>query len=79
MEIKVECTNYESPPGRQQPRREEVEVIHQPHSDENPGVGGAWADAATKVAEKIDSAIKSVSGTGTGDDDDLKDAKMDYK
>lgn len=66
METKVESTNYEWPAGKgQQPRREKVEVIHQPHGDENPGVGGAMVDAATKVAEKIDSAIKSVSGTET--------------
>ncbi|VFQ62318.1 unnamed protein product [Cuscuta campestris] len=56
VETKVESTKYESPPWQQPPRKEAVEVIHLRRTDENPGVGGAMADAATKLADTINSA-----------------------
>uniref|UniRef100_A0A7N0ZU95 Uncharacterized protein n=1 Tax=Kalanchoe fedtschenkoi TaxID=63787 RepID=A0A7N0ZU95_KALFE len=60
-EIKVETVDYRSPPGEnQQPRKENVEIIHQIQDEGGPGVIGKGVAA---VAHAVESAKKTVVGT----------------
>ncbi|KAL3505123.1 hypothetical protein ACH5RR_034964 [Cinchona calisaya] len=67
-EIKVDTVDYRSPPGQvQQTVKENVEVIHVKHPDDESGIGGGVvAGAAAKVAEKIQSAKETISGKSEG-------------
>ncbi|KAG8377469.1 hypothetical protein BUALT_Bualt08G0036200 [Buddleja alternifolia] len=72
VEINVETVDYRSPPGHEQePEKEKVEVTHLARTDDEPGTGNIMAEAAGKVAEKIQSAKEAVSES-TGNKGDKK-------
>ncbi|EYU25471.1 hypothetical protein MIMGU_mgv1a017269mg [Erythranthe guttata] len=66
VEIAVETVDYRTPPGLdKEPIPEKVEVTHVIHADDHSaGTAGVVAEAAVKVAEKIQSVKEAVTGGG---------------